>query len=73
MLIRRDKHLNLLSIILHYIPLFDNFKVQCTQELFIMLDDNFINVVLFPPNCTDRLQPMDISVNKDFPCGGFKS
>ena len=44
--------------------LFDNFKAQCTQELLTLLNDNFINVLLIPPNCTDRLQPMDISVNK---------
>jgi len=67
-----DKHLNLVSAPL----LFDNFKAQCTQELLTMLDDNFINVVLIPPNCTDRLQPMDISINKpakDFLRGEFKS
>jgi len=44
--------------------LFDNFKAQGTQELLTLLDDNFINVLLIPLNCTDRLQPMDISVNK---------
>ena len=35
--------------------LFDNFKAQCTQELLTMLDNNFIYVILIPPNCTDRL------------------
>ena len=44
--------------------LFDNFKAQCTQELLTLLDENLINVLLIPLNCTDRLQPMDISVNK---------
>ena len=32
-------------------------------------------VILIPPNCTDRLQPLDISVNKpakDFYGGNFK-
>ena len=44
--------------------LFDNFKAQCTSGIFTLLDQNSINVVLIPPNCTDHLQPLDISVNK---------
>ena len=44
--------------------LFDNFKAQCTTPLLQTLDNNNINVLLIPPNCTDRLQPLDISVNK---------
>ena len=42
----------------------DNFKGQCTAELFKLLDSNNINVILIPANCTDRLQPLDINVNK---------
>ena len=44
--------------------LFDNFKGQCTEQLLMFLDSNDINVILIPPNCTDRLQPLDVSVNK---------
>ena len=44
--------------------LFDNFKAQCTTAVLTLLDQNNINVVLIPPNCTDHLQPLDISVNK---------
>ena len=44
--------------------LFNNFKGQCTEEVFKLLDSNDINVVLLPPNCTDRLQLLDVSVNK---------
>ena len=29
-----------------------------------MLEENNIHVVSIPPNCTNRLQPMDLSVNK---------
>ena len=29
-----------------------------------MLEDNHIERVLVPANCTDRLQPLDLSVNK---------
>ena len=44
--------------------LFDNFKGQCTEEMFKLLDSNDINVIMIPPNCTDRLQPLVVSVNK---------
>ena len=56
--------------------LFDNFKAQCTPTLLKILDSNNINVILIPANCTDRLQPLDISVNKavkDFYAVNFKS
>ena len=43
---------------------FDNFNGQCTEDLFQILDDNVINFVIVPANCTDRLQPLDLSVNK---------
>ena len=44
--------------------LFGNFKGQCTKELLKLLDSHNVNVVLIPPNCMDRLQPLDLSVNK---------
>ena len=44
--------------------LYDNFKDQCTEKLLKLLDANNISAVLILPNCTDRLQPLDVSVNK---------
>ena len=44
--------------------LFDNFKAQCTETLLKHIDAHDVYVVLIPANCTDRLQPLDISVNK---------
>ena len=44
--------------------LFDNFKGQCTTNILTTLDNNNINVLLIPANCTDCLQPLDISINK---------
>ena len=29
--------------------------------MFKLLDSNDINVTMIPPNCTDRLQPLDIN------------
>ena len=37
------------------VMIFDNFKGQCTEELLKFLDSNNIDVILIPPNCTDRL------------------
>jgi len=54
--------------------IFDNFKAQCTETILRLLDDNYISVQLIPPNCTDRLLPLDISVNKaakEFLCNEF--
>lgn len=42
----------------------DNFKGQITESIFSLLDSNNIHVCLLPSNTTDRLQSMDISVNK---------
>ena len=42
----------------------DNFKGQITAKINEILEENNIHVCLLPPNSTDVLQPMDISVNK---------
>ena len=42
----------------------DNFKGQATPKIMNLLEENNILVSWLPPNTTDRLQPMDISVNK---------
>ena len=42
----------------------DNFKGQITQSVTSRLEANNIHTCLLPANTTDRLQPMDLSVNK---------
>ncbi len=42
----------------------DNFKGQVTPKMNSLLEANDIHVCLLPPNTTDLLQPMDLSVNK---------
>ena len=42
----------------------DNFKGQSTTEINELLEANDIHVSLLSPNTTDKLQPMDVSVNK---------
>ncbi len=44
--------------------IFDRFKAQCTTNVLNLLQNNHVHVVIVPANCTDRLQPLDISVNK---------
>ena len=42
----------------------DNFKGQITSVITKLLEDNSNHVVFLPPNMTDSLLPMDLSVNK---------
>ena len=44
--------------------IFDKFTAQGTENLLKLLEGNHIHVVMVPANCTDRLQPLDVSVNK---------
>ena len=45
------------------LALFDVFKGQQTEEVASLLEENNILLVPIPANCTDRLQPMDLSIN----------
>ena len=42
----------------------DEFKGQTTHAVLNLLKQNNIEYVIVPPNCTDRLQPLDVSINK---------
>ena len=42
----------------------DNFKGQVTSKVIDLRTEHNIHHCLLPPNTTDRLQPLDISVNK---------
>ena len=46
------------------LALFDGFRGQTTAEIELLLQEHHIVSVQILVNCTDKLQPMDISVNK---------
>ena len=46
------------------LAIFDEFKGQVTQACCEMLWENNILFIRVPANCTDRLQPLDVSLNK---------
>ena len=46
------------------LAIYDVFKGQQTADIHGMLEKENILIVPVPPNCTDHLQPMDLSVNK---------
>ena len=46
------------------LAIFDHFKGQLTEKVVQLLEEHNIQSVLVPASCTDRLQPLNISVNK---------
>lgn len=44
--------------------IFDRFKGLCTPRTLSLLSSNNIHIAVVPGNCTDRLQLLDVSVNK---------
>ena len=44
--------------------IFDVFRGQTVEEVLELLEENHIYIVKVPSNCTDKLQPLDLSVNK---------
>ena len=44
--------------------IFDCFKGQCTDKFLSLLKANGIYILIVPTNCTDRLQPLHVSINK---------
>lgn len=42
----------------------DEFKGQTTPQVLKLLEEHHLMYVIVPPNCTDRLQPLDVSVNR---------
>ena len=48
------------------IVIFDAFKDHKGEEITTLLSEKHLYPVLVPNNCTDQLQPIDLSVNKPF-------
>ena len=42
----------------------DHFKGQTTQKVLNLLEENHLMYIFVPANWTDRLQPLDVSVNR---------
>ena len=42
----------------------DEFKGQTTEKVLKLLAANDLMYVIVPPNCTDHLQPLDVSINQ---------
>ena len=55
---------NQLDVTHPVLVIYNTFRAQCTELILAMLEENNVYFVIIPPNCTDCLQLLDISVNK---------
>ena len=46
--------------------IYDVFAAHRVEPVLHNLEENNILVIFVPPNCTDSLQPLDVSINKPF-------
>ena len=46
------------------VVLFDASKGQTTERIYQLLEANNVYTISVPANCADKLQPMDLSINK---------
>lgn len=53
------------------VVIMNNFKGQVTERKTELMESHEIHTCMIPPNTTDRLQPMDVAVNK--PAKAFSS
>ena len=44
--------------------IFDNFTAQCIEDFFKLLESHHVSYALVPANCTGRIQPLDLTVDK---------
>lgn len=50
------------------LAIFDHFRGQLTANVTAALEKHNIHSAIVPATCTDRLQPMDLSVNRSAKC-----
>ena len=46
------------------LAIFDSFKGQTTPAFYSLLQSHNIIAIQVPANCNDKLQPLDVSLNK---------
>ena len=45
---------------------YDAFKAHTTDEMKAVLSINSTNLIMVPPGCTSKYQPLDVCINKPF-------
>ena len=45
---------------------YDAFKAHTTDEMKAALSINSTNIIMVPPGCTSKCQPLDVCINKPF-------